>query len=104
MDYSIVLTTAPDIETAKKLSTDIISNKLASCIQIKQIDSIYFWENSICEDKEYQLIIKTKKSLYKDIEKFIQQNHPYKIPQILQVDISDGNKEYLEWLDSNTYK
>lgn len=99
MNYSIILTTCPNSEIAKNLAMSIISKKIASCVQIKQIDSIYFWENKICEDMEYQLIIKTKKSLYEEVEKYIKENHPYEIPQILEIDISRGNKEYLRWID-----
>jgi periplasmic divalent cation tolerance protein len=100
MSYSIILTTCPNSENAKNLAKSIISKKMASCIQIKQIESIYEWENKICEDMEYQLIIKTKKSLYSEVENYIKQNHPYSVPQIVEIDISRGSKDYLDWIDS----
>jgi uncharacterized protein involved in tolerance to divalent cations len=87
------------------LSSDIkieLVKELACCVQIKSIDSIYVWDNSICDDMEYQLIIKTKKSLYKELEEFIKTNHDYDTPQIVATDIINSSKEYTKWCDENT--
>jgi periplasmic divalent cation tolerance protein len=100
--YIIVYTTIDTKESAKDLATNIIASKLACCVQIKEIDSIYSWKDKICEDKEYQLTIKTKKLLYKELEEFIKNNHSYDTAQITSVDISDISDEYARWCDEVT--
>ena len=48
------------------------------------------------------LLIKTKKDLFKDLEKTIKENHPYETPEIIETDISDGSDDYLAWIVENT--
>ena len=46
--------------------------------------------------------MKSKKSLYKEVEKEILKIHSYEIPQIIMYDIQDGYKEYLDWIEAET--
>jgi uncharacterized protein involved in tolerance to divalent cations len=46
--------------------------------------------------------MKSKKDLYKKIEKVILDNHSYETPQIVDYDIVDGYSEYLKWIDNET--
>jgi hypothetical protein len=47
-------------------------------------------------------MIKTRKSLVPMISKVIKQNHPYEVPEIISFDISDGSKEYIDWIMRST--
>jgi periplasmic divalent cation tolerance protein len=102
LDLIIVYTTIDSKDKSKSLAKKIVENRLACCVQIKSIDSIYMWNNSICDDMEYQLIINTKKPLYKELEEFIKTNHDYDTPQIVATDIINSSKEYTKWCDENT--
>ena len=46
-------------------------------------------------DNEALMIIKT--TLFDQVKALIQQNHPYDVPEIISMDIADGNKAYLDW-------
>ena len=46
--------------------------------------------------------MKTKKELYKEIEKVILDNHSYKVPQLVAYDIVEGYSEYLKWIKNET--
>ena len=46
--------------------------------------------------------MKSKKELFKEIEKVILENHSYEIPQLVAYDIVDGFKEYLDWIGEET--
>ena len=71
-------------------------------MQLCEVKSMYFWQGELQNDREILLRIKTKNSLYPAVEKIIQEHHSYEIPQILAIQIDQGSKAYLNWLDSQT--
>jgi len=99
--FIIVYTTIPKNE-AKKLAKKIIQEKLAGCINIiDSVNSIYIWQNEIKDEEESLLIIKTKQSVFKTLEDFIINNHPYDVPEIIATPLVNANLEYLNWLDES---
>lgn len=102
-EYRIVLCTINSIENAKILAHKLVKDKLAACVNIIScITSVYEWENEICEDDEYLLIIKTKSVLYEKLEAKIKELHPYEVPEIVSLKIDKGSKSYLDWIEKNT--
>ncbi len=99
--YSIVYTTTDSVESAEKIAGLILANRLAACIQISSIDSHYRWKGELCKEPETLLTIKTKQSVYDDLQALIQSNHPYENPEIIQVPILNGSDLYLSWIDEN---
>lgn len=94
--------TVPDMEIAKKLAHGIISNKLAACVNIiPGITSVYEWESKINEDNELLLMIKTRSSKIDDLVKFVRENHPYDVPEVISTPIEKGNLPYLKWIFDN---
>ncbi len=75
-------------------------------MQFCEVKSMYFWpkgmNQKIQNDREFLVRIKTKNSLYEAVEKIIQNHHSYEIPQILAIQIDQGSKAYLNWVDSQT--
>ncbi len=83
----------------------ILDKKLSSCINvIKNIQSFYYWNNKIINDKESKIIIKTFIYLKKKIIEIINKNHIYKIPEILIFNVKDCNKSYLNWMNNTINK
>ncbi|MEO2068144.1 MAG: divalent-cation tolerance protein CutA [Desulfurobacteriaceae bacterium] len=62
------------------------------------------WNGKIETTKEWLILIKSEKRLYKEIEKTIKENHSYQVPEILAVSVVDGNPDYLKWLKSELKK
>ncbi len=100
--YSMVLTTVNTRESGEKLAFLILEKKLAACIQISEIKSIYTWQDEVQKEVEYLMRIKTKKSLYPELAECIIQNHSYEIPQIVEIPITNGLDTYLNWIEENT--
>lgn len=99
--YSIVLCTCPNEETARQLADSIISGKLAGCVNIvPAITSVYPWNGKIEISPESLLLIKTRKDVYAALESHIKANHPYELPEVIAVPIDCGRAPYLEWIDS----
>lgn len=95
----IVLTTTPNEEEAENLARIIVEAKLAACVQVlPQIKSFYFWENAVQTDSEHLLLIKTVPEKYDELEKFIQTNHSYDVPEIVALSAEKVSENYFKWL------
>ncbi|MCF8462584.1 MAG: divalent-cation tolerance protein CutA [Rickettsiaceae bacterium] len=100
MKACLVITTTATHEDAIALAGKILEAKLAACIQLDNIKSIYRWNEEIVNEQEVRLSIKTLKSQYADLKKFILANHKYTTPEIIQIDMLDVEEKYLNWLRS----
>lgn len=100
--YIMITTTFEDKNEAENLIDVLLEKRLISCAQILNINSAYHWNRTIEKTNEYLIQMKSKKSLYKEIENVILRLHSYEIPQIVCFDIIDGYKDYLDWIDQET--
>lgn len=100
--YCTITTTVATLEDAKKISKVLLEKRLISCAQTSEITSSYWWNNRIENEKEYLITMKTKTSLYSEIEELIIKNHPYEVPEIVMTEISDGYYAYLNWISEET--
>ncbi len=102
-DFLTVLVTAPNEETAGKIAHDIVGAKLAACVNIiRSVRSIYRWQGTIEDDAETVMIIKTRKGLFKDLEKRVKELHAYTVPEVIALPVVDGSAAYLDWLKEVT--
>lgn len=97
----LVQTTCSTKDEAKKIANLLVKEKLAPCVQIKKIDSIYTWEDKIHDEVEFQLMIKTKKENFKKIKRIIKENHSYDLPEIIAISIAGTSKQYFNYLEEN---
>jgi len=97
----VMITTPPD--KAEEISQKIIENKMAACVNIVDgIRSFYRWKGVIKKDTECLLIAKTATKKVEGLIRFIRENHPYDVPEVVAMTISEGNPDYLNWLDDET--
>ncbi len=101
-EFIIVYTTFPKRALAKKVAKVLIEEKLIACSNIFKLDSVYTWKNILEETVEYGAFMKTRKILYRDVERRIRQLHPYECPEIIQIPINRGFPEYLAWIQNQT--
>ncbi len=97
--YSVVMTTYSDEEVGEKIINALLEKQLAACIQVQSVNSYFFWEGKVNNEAESLLFIKTKHSLYKDVERCIKDNHSYDVPEIIELPIINGLKAYCNWMD-----
>lgn len=95
----LILTTTPTEKEAETLAEKIIEAKLVACVQIlPQMKSFYFWKGKIQADSEHLLLIKTLPENYEKLEKFIQTNHSYEVPEIAAFPAEKVSENYLNWM------
>ncbi|XP_034661637.1 protein CutA homolog [Drosophila subobscura] len=96
---SVAFVTTPDRESAKKLAHGIIDRKIAACVNIiPKIESIYMWEGKVTEDDEYLMMIKTRTERIDQLSKFVRENHPHSVAEVISMPIENGNLPYLNWI------
>ena len=99
----VVLTNLPDRESAKALARALVEGRLAACVNIgAAVESIYHWQGQIETEIEVPVAIKTRQVLYSKVEAAIRNIHPYELPEIVAVPISDALPGYLDWIAAET--
>jgi periplasmic divalent cation tolerance protein len=94
----LVLTTVGTKQFAADLAQSIIRARLAACVQVQAVQSVYRWQGEVRSEPEWQLAIKTTASRYADLEQHIRANHSYETPEIVRIVIDGGSQEYLAWV------
>jgi periplasmic divalent cation tolerance protein len=98
MDCAMAMTTTATRERAEKLAEDIIAHNLAACVQITEVRSVYRWAGKISKEQEFLLIMKGRSDLFPRLREFILAHHDYELPELIKLDIVDGNPKYLDWM------
>lgn len=100
----LVLVTAPALgEVAANLARGLVEARLAACVNvIDGLRSFYRWQGEIAEDAEVQLLIKTREGRFDALVAWVQENHPYDVPEIVALSIERGAAPYLAWLREET--
>jgi periplasmic divalent cation tolerance protein len=97
--FQIVLVTAPDLKTARRLARGAVVARLIACTNlIPNIESHYRWQGKIECGREVLLIMKTTRSRLGALEKYILAQHPYTTPEFIVLPVAGGAKGYLDWL------
>jgi len=99
--FILVYITNPSIEEAKRIAAHLLSKHLIACANIVPINSMYYWQDKLCDEKEFVLLGKTLPSRYKEIKKEVESIHPYKTPCIMKISVS-SNRKYFEWVQQET--
>ena len=102
MEYYNVKTAIDNLEIAKEITKALLEKKLVCSVQQKEITSTWWWNNELESSKEYLLEMKTKKALYKEVEKEIRKLHTYDVPEIYAEEIKEGLPEYFQWIEEDT--
>lgn len=100
--YGVVTTTCDREDVVERIVDGLLENRLASCCQVHPIESSYWWQGKIERTREFNIVIKTRKELYRDVEAEILRHHNNIVAEILYYDIEDGNGPYLKWIGEET--
>src|ERR1041385_4230666 len=94
----LALSTFPDLETARRISNQLVTEKFAACANIlPAIESIYRWKEKIENSGEVLVFFKVSGDRYQQFQDKLRALHPYEVPEIISVKIDDGLPEYLSW-------
>ena len=98
-----ITTTAKSEPQCLEMGRILVHEGLVACAQVSgPLTSLYLWQGNLSEETEYQLSLKTRAGLYKDVEQRIIELHNYQVPQIVSVPISAIEYNYQNWILSQT--
>lgn len=102
-DKIVVLSTCSSAEEAEKVARHLVEKKLAACVNIVTgVRSIYRWQGNVEEATEHLLMIKSKRSLLKQLQGELERVHSYEVPETIALQIVDGSQRYLDWMEKET--
>jgi periplasmic divalent cation tolerance protein len=103
--FALVLVTAPDLKTARRLAKAALQARLIACANlVPKIESHYWWQGKLESAAEVLLVLKTTKAKLAALEKLILAGHPYDTPEFLVLSPNAGSQKYLAWLGEQTLK
>ncbi|MGB2741429.1 MAG: divalent-cation tolerance protein CutA [Cognaticolwellia sp.] len=100
--YQVTLCTCPTIVIAQSIAEQLVTEKLAACINIlPNIISVYRWQENVVSETEVQLFIKSKSENFDLLNDRIRQLHPYDTPEVIALNIQQGDHQYLNWINES---
>lgn len=102
MKHRLIYITTKDEEEAEKIGRALVEEKLAACVNIHPIKSIYRWKGEIVEESETAMFVKTKAELVNEVIKRVKELHSYEVPCIVSLPIEEGYPDYLKWIKDST--
>lgn len=77
----------------------LVEHRLAACGTVFPTGiSVYRWDGKIEETAEAQVLLKTRRDRWPDLETAVREHHPYKVPELLALPVAAGLAGYLDWL------
>ncbi len=101
-EFGVLLTTLPTPEDARRIARLLVEEKLAACVQILPIESVYRWEGKVQAEGELLLFIKTRTALFDAAMARVKAEHPYTVPEIVGFPFTAGHQPYLDWIGAST--
>jgi periplasmic divalent cation tolerance protein len=98
-EVRVVLITAPAGEVAVGLARHLVGERLVACVNVvPAVTSVYRWEGEVQEEQEALLVAKTRASLVPELERRLDELHPYDVPECVTLAPERVEASYLAWL------
>ena len=96
------ISTFPDTEIARRISNQLVSERFAACANIlPSVESIYRWKGDIESGTETLVFFKVSEDRQSAFQDKLQSLHPYDVPEIIFIPVTNGLPEYLRWVAEN---
>ena len=103
MQPVMVYMTAETTDQARVIAHELISNRLAACVNVlDNMRSLYWWEGRVEEGREVVILAKTRAELVAALTKKVLAVHPYECPCIVSWPLLDGHQPFLDWIARET--
>ncbi|REL31627.1 divalent-cation tolerance protein CutA [Thalassotalea euphylliae] len=97
--FQVVLCNCPSRVVAEQIAEQLVTEQLVACVNlVPGITSVYQWQGKIEKEDEVMLLIKTTAEIFDELSARIEALHPYEVPEVIALDIQQGNNAYLDWI------
>jgi periplasmic divalent cation tolerance protein len=95
----VIVTVSGKVE-ADKITSVLLENRKAACVNIiPKVSSRFWWQGNIDSADEMLLLIKTRSSAVPAIIELVKKNHSYTVPEVIALPVIAGNEDYLSWIN-----
>ena len=98
----IIVSTFPSKQSVTNIANKLVKKKLAACVNITKISSVYAWKGKIENQDEYIALFKTTKKNQSALKKELKKLHPYDVAEIAEINVESINQPYMKWLIDST--
>ncbi len=98
----LVLSTFPDERSAVRFARAAVRRRLAACATLLPVRSIYRWNGRLVDDAERLVLFKTAPKRVGSLFAFLDERHPYTVPEVAEVDLPRVLSRYAAWVDTAT--
>jgi periplasmic divalent cation tolerance protein len=100
--FVVLTTTVASQDEARAMARMLVERRLAACVQIMPIESIYRWAGAVETAREHLLSCNIREHDIIAVQAAIGALHRYDVPEIVVVPIVAGSAVYLGWLGEST--
>ncbi len=94
-----ITTTTGNRHDAEQIAAELVSRRLAGCVQVSgPIVSTFRWQGKTETLEEWVCTVKTTAEKFAAVQQAILQIHPYEVPEVIATEIVGGSEKYLAWL------
>ncbi len=95
----IVLSNLPPAD-ADRIATLLVEERLAACVNLLPVTSVYRWKGETCRDPEVTALIKVRAAGVDALKARLLELHPYDLPEILAIPIDEAGSlaAYVSWV------
>src|SRR5688572_18502106 len=97
----IVRTTLPSEAEARRLAELLIDGKLAACVHVHPVYSVYNWQGQRHGEAEWSVEARTRLLREGPVRAAMAAGHPYELP-IIESFWTTANAQYVEWVKAMT--
>ncbi len=90
-------------EEADRMSRDLVSKRLAACVNVvPRVTSYFWWEDEVQADDEALLVVKTTEARFDELLAYVRENHPYELPEVIAMPLANAFGDYVDWVKQET--
>ena len=93
-----VQTTLDDPQAAQSFAKGLVEARLAACVHITVIGSVYRWQGQVELAEEHLLTIKTLANKVEALEAHLRTHHPYDEPEFIVLPVEHASAGYGAWV------
>jgi periplasmic divalent cation tolerance protein len=98
-EFLQITTTTSSRQDAEEIAAELISRRLAGCVQVSgPIVSTFRWEGKTETAEEWMCTVKTSRDQLAGIQELLKRIHRYEVPELIATPIVGGSEGYLKWL------
>ena len=99
----VVLVTCPNARSARRIAAELVTRRLAACVNvIPGVESVFWWRGKVEHAREALLVIKTPSRLTDRLRRAVLALHPYEVPEVIALPVTSGHPPYLRWVRAST--